>query len=119
MDHVILLLEDEPLILMDLEYAALDCGCTALMASSVGQALELIASNRERLTSAVLDVSLGRGQTCFTVAQELERCSIPFILHSGDLDRHDERIRELDAQLVAKPASADSVIAAAIASARS
>lgn len=119
MDHVILLLEDEPLILMDLEYAAMDCGCTALMASSVERALQLIAENRGRLTGAVLDVSLGKGQTCFAVAQELERSRIPFILHSGDLDRHDERIRQLDAQLVAKPASADHVIAAAMACARS
>ena len=49
------------------------------------------------------------------MAEELDRIGIPFILHSGDLDRHDEQVRELDAELIAKPAPADKVIAAAIA----
>ncbi|MDJ0979781.1 MAG: response regulator [Erythrobacter sp.] len=115
MAHTILLLEDEPLILMDLEYAAEDLGCHVLPASTTQEALDLIAAYRDALTVAVLDVSLGERTTCFAVAQELERLETPFILHSGDLDRHDERIRELGAELVAKPAPADRVIATAIA----
>ena len=115
MAHTILLLEDEPLILMDLEFAAEDAGCRPLLAASPDEALSLIAANAHSLTAAVLDVSLGGGRTCFAVAQELDRLDIPFILHSGDLDRHDEKIRELDAELVAKPAPAEKVIAAAIA----
>ena len=118
MSHTILLLEDEPLILMDLEYAAQDQGCTPLIASNVGEALALVEDNRAAIHVAVLDVSLGEGTTCFAVAQELDRLGIPFILHSGDLDRHDEKIRELDAQLIAKPAPTDSVIAAALARAQ-
>ena len=114
-ERQILLLEDEPLILMDLEFAAQDLGCTALLASSVEEALESIAANKETLTVAVLDVSLGEGRNCYAVAEELDRIGIPFILHSGDLDRHDEQVRELDAELIAKPAPADKVIAAAIA----
>ncbi|MEM1194515.1 MAG: response regulator [Pseudomonadota bacterium] len=115
MAHRILLLEDEPLILMDLECAAQDCGCTTLIAATASEALSLIAANADDLTVAVLDVSLGGRRTCYAVAQELDRLEIPFILHSGDLDRHDERIRELDAELIAKPAPADKVITAAIA----
>ncbi|MEM6857975.1 MAG: response regulator [Pseudomonadota bacterium] len=114
----ILVLEDEPLILMDLEFAAQDLGCTALLASSVEEALSRIADNKDALSVAVLDVSLGEGRNCFAVAEELDRLGIPFILHSGDLDRHDEKVRELNAQLIAKPASADKVIAAAIAYAK-
>jgi DNA-binding NtrC family response regulator len=117
MARTILLLEDEPLILMDLEFAAEDCDAVPLLASSVAQALALIAEHAETLSAAVLDVSLGRDGTCLPVAQELERLGIPFILHSGDLDRHDETIRQFDAKLVAKPAAADKVIAAALASA--
>lgn len=115
MAHTILLLEDEPLILMDLEFAAQDFGCEALLASNAQEALGLVGEHAARLSVAVLDVSLGEGTTCFPVAQELERLAIPFILHSGDLDRHDEKIRTLDAQLIAKPASSDAVIAAALA----
>jgi len=115
MAHTILLLEDEPLILMDLEYAAKDLGCTALLASNANDALELVSEHHEKLATAVLDVSLGAGATCFPVAQELDRLAIPFILHSGDWDRHDETVRTLDAKLIAKPAPAEKVIAAAVA----
>lgn len=114
----ILLVEDEPLILMNLEFAAQDLGCAPLLAGSPSEALELLVEHRSRIGVAVLDVSLGEGQTCFPVVQELDRLGIPFILHSGDLDRHDERIRTLDAELIAKPAPSEKVIAAAIACAR-
>lgn len=115
MAHTILLLEDEPLILMDLEFAAQDFGCSPLLAASADEALALVAEHRTRITVAVLDVSLGEGQTCFPVVQELDRLGIPFILHSGDLDRHNEMIRTIDAELIAKPAASEKVIAAAIA----
>lgn len=115
MSHTILLLEDEPLILMDLEYAAQDLGCAALITSTIEEALVLIGEHRAAITVAVLDVSLGEGKTCIPVAHELERLGIPFILHTGDLNRHDETMRALDAQLVAKPAPAEKVIAAAVA----
>ena len=115
MPRTVLLLEDEPLILMDLDYAAQDLGCTVFASSTVVQALELISEHHDVITVAVLDVSLGEGRTCFEAASELDKHEIPFILHSGDLDRHDEKVRELDAELIAKPAPAEKVIAAAIA----
>lgn len=103
---------------MDLEYAVEDCGCTPLMAASCHEALALIGDYGDGLTVAVLDVSLGEGSTCLPVARELARRGVPFILHSGDLDRHDEAIRELNADLIAKPAPSDQVIAGAIAYSR-
>ena len=109
----ILILEDEPLILMDLEYAALDRDCTVHCASSCSEALDLLAADAA-IDIAVLDVSLGKDSTCLPVAQALTERGIPYLLHSGDLDRHDETIRTLEAQLIAKPAPADKVIAAAI-----
>ena len=115
MAHCVLLLEDEPLILMDLEFAAKDFGYKALTAATASEALFLSSKHAGEMTVAVLDVSLGEGRTCYSVTQELDRLGIPFILHSGDLDRHDEQVRELDAELIAKPAAADKVIGAAIA----
>ena len=111
--YKILILEDEPLIMMDLEYSAEDRGCEVLSAASCGQALEFLAASND-IDVAILDVSLGEGQTCFPVAEALKRKGIPFLLHSGDLNRHDEKIRELDALLVAKPTAGEKVIAAAI-----
>ncbi len=113
----ILMLEDEPLILMDLEFAAEDMGCQALCASSVGEA-QAILDGAEPVDAAVLDVTLKDGETCVPIAHELQRRGIPFLLHSGDLDRHDETVRGLDAELVAKPASASRVIARAMSFAR-
>lgn len=111
--YVILLLEDEPLIMMDLEFAAEDRGCAVLAAAAVEPALRLIA-DAQRIDVAVLDVSLGGEENCLPVARELERRGIPYLLHSGDLDRQEETVRQLDAPLIAKPAMADAVIAAAI-----
>lgn len=110
----ILLLEDEPIILMDLEFAAEDHGCDPVSASSCSGALDRIATPGG-IDVAVLDVSLGGGENCLPVAEELGRLGIPYVLHSADLDRHDERIAKLDAELIAKPANAADVIAAAIA----
>lgn len=109
----ILLLEDEPIILMDLEYAVEDCGMRAICATSVAEALALLAT-AQNLIAAVLDVSLARGQTCVPVARELERLGVPFLLHSGDLNRDDETVQRLGVRHISKPANADHVIAAAI-----
>lgn len=109
----ILLLEDEPLILMDLEFAAEEAGCLPLCASAVGPALEMLGSDRP-VNVAILDVSLKDDETCLPVAHALQERGIPFLLHSGDLDRKDEKVRELDAVLIAKPASADLVIETAL-----
>jgi DNA-binding response OmpR family regulator len=112
-DMNILMLEDEPLILMDLEFAAEDVGARALCASSVSEALAILDGG-EAVNSAILDVTLKDGETCVPVAQALDERGIPYLLHSGDLNRHDETVRALGAELVAKPASAAGVIARAM-----
>ena len=111
----LLLVEDEPLILMDLEFAAEDRGHRFHSAHSVAGAMSILGNPDNSVDVAVLDVSLVDGETCLPIAQELQRRSIPFILHSGDLDRRDETIRSLNAILVPKPACSDKVIASAIA----
>lgn len=109
----ILLVEDEPLILLDLEFAVEDSGNQFISAGCVAQALSFIADCH--IDVAILDVNLGRAETCAPVAEELRRRGIPYILHSGDLDRRDETIRKLGARVIAKPTSADRVVAEAIA----
>ena len=112
--NIILVLEDEPLIQIDLEFAAEDHGCMALTAATCDAAMRILRERADDIDVAILDVSLGRGQTCFPVAAELDRLKIPFILHSGDLDRHNEKLRDLEAELVPKPAATDFVIATAL-----
>lgn len=107
----ILLVDDEPLILMDLEFAAEDEGLHPLCAASVNAAIAHIDNG---VDCAVLDVSLQDGENCLTIASELDARGIPYVIHSGDLDRQNETIRSLDAYRIAKPASSRKVIGAAI-----
>ncbi len=110
----ILLLDDEPLILMDLEFAARDRGCEVVATATCSEAIKAIEVHGSAIDVAILDVSLGQGRTCFPVAHALDRHKIPYLLHSGDLDRLDERIRKLKAKLIAKPAAAEQVVSTAI-----
>lgn len=112
---VFLLLEDEPLILLDLEFAVEDAGGQFVSTGCPAQALEFLAAANPAIDLAILDVNLGRGMTCEPVARELKARGVPFILHSGDLDRRNETIRNIGARVVAKPASTERVIAEAIA----
>lgn len=110
--HAILLLEDEPLILMDLELAAEDQGCRAFCASSVEAAIKHL--NEAEIDVAILDVTLKGRENCVPVAEELDRRGIPYLLHSGDLNRADETVRNLGAKHLPKPADSDVVIETAL-----
>ncbi len=108
----ILLVDDEPLILMDLEFAAEDLGLRCLTATNVAQALAF--AENEPVDCAVLDVSLKANETCLPIARALDAKDIPYVIHSGDLDRQNERIRSLDAPRFAKPCQSSTVIREAL-----
>ncbi|MFN6933894.1 MAG: response regulator [Tsuneonella sp.] len=103
-----LILEDEPLIAMDLKFAFEDAGVEAVTAGSCREAMGEI--DRERICGAVLDVNLGRGETCEETARRLNEMRIPFVLHTGDLNRVGEFLRSLGAPILGKPRAADEVI---------
>ncbi len=109
----ILILEDEPLILMELSYAVEDEGANPVSANTVDRALEAI--DRARPDAAILDVNLGRGTTCESVARRLEELDIPFLLHSGDLMRQGELIARIQAELIPKPSASSEVAERAVA----
>ncbi|GAA5059262.1 hypothetical protein GCM10023208_26400 [Erythrobacter westpacificensis] len=111
-EHSILLLEDEPLILMDLEFAAEDKGCRAYCASGIEAAMKHL--EEAEIDVAVLDVTLKGRENCVPVAEELDRRGIPYLLHSGDLNRADETVRNLGAKHLPKPADSDVVIETAL-----
>lgn len=108
----VLVLDDEPLILLDLEFAVEDAGCTPITALALAEALEIV--EHEPIAAAILDVSLGQGQTCEPVAKALAALGIPYVLHTGDLDRMDEEVRNLGGVLVPKPTPASVVVARAL-----
>ncbi|BBC71131.1 response regulator [Altererythrobacter sp. B11] len=103
-----LVLEDEPFISMDLKFAFEDAGHNAVCAVDNDEALACIEAHD--IAGAVLDVSLGGGRTCEQTATRLNELSIPFVLHTGDLDRAGEHLRGLDAPVLAKPRPAEDVV---------
>lgn len=105
----VLILEDEPLIAMDLEMAFDDLGVRVHTATDCEQALAILGAHS--IGAAVLDVNLGRGQTCDPVALELRKRHIPFALHTGDLNRRGEHLRQIDAPVIAKPSESSYVAA--------
>lgn len=113
-DYCILLVEDEPVILMDLEYAAQQRGCDTLIASKPAVAKRLIEFCKGRIDAAVLDVDLGKDGDCLEVVSQLQRSGIPFVLHSGSSSGNEVVLGEIDAPLIVKPAAIASVIDTAL-----
>lgn len=104
-----LVLEDEPFISMDLSMAFEDAGHEAATAATCDEALDVLAINQ--VAGAVLDVNLGGGETCERAAVELHRRGLPFVLHTGDLNRVGEFLRNFRAPIIEKPVPSDTVVA--------
>ena len=79
----ILLVEDEPLILLDLESSLRAAGAKVVSASNVERALALAST--EALSAGVLDFDLGTADTS-PVCRKLVDRGIPFLFHSGRVD---------------------------------
>lgn len=105
----ILIVEDEPLIALDLRYACEDAGIGSVVAGSCRQALAELDAH-DGIDGAVLDVNLGHGQTCEAVANALRARRVPFVLNTGDLDRAGEFLRGINAPILSKPTAADAVV---------
>lgn len=109
----ILVLDDEALILLDLEYAVEEAGCVALTAMDADEAIGLLAGHF--VATAILDVTLARGCTCEPVVRELVARGIPYVLHTGDLNRLEDIVRTMGGELVPKPTPAAVVVTRALA----
>jgi DNA-binding NarL/FixJ family response regulator len=108
----LLVAEDDPLILMDLEYTLEDAGAYIVgSCQTVKAALALCAS--ESITAAILDIRLGR-ETIAPVVRELVRRGIPFVFYSGQTESDPICDEWPDCRLVPKP-SAPHIIVTAIA----
>lgn len=108
--NCILIVEDEPFIALDLSFACEDMGLQPIVTSTSRQALEALTAN-PGIDGAVLDVNLGRGETCAKVAEALQARRVPFVLNTGDLDRAGEFLRDINAPIIGKPSSSQEVLA--------
>lgn len=103
----ILLVEDDPLICLDLEISLSDLGASVTAASDVATALKIIAA--APLDFAVLDFDLGI-ETSEPIANAALDRKVPFLYLSGYSDKDYRFARWPDATVLVKPVSA-SVIA--------
>jgi CheY-like chemotaxis protein len=102
----ILLVEDDPLIRLDLETSLAELGAIVTAASNVSKAL--VALGASALDFAVLDFELGT-ETSEPVAEAARARNIPFLYLSG-YSEHDERFsRWPGIRILAKPLSATRV----------
>lgn len=108
----VLVVEDEMMVLMNIEGALADLGCTAIsVAATVEDALLLLES--ESFDVAMLDVNLG-GEASYSVADALARRSISFVFSTG-YGEHGIEARFDDRPVLRKPYS-DEQLGAALAS---
>ncbi|HJU31468.1 MAG TPA: response regulator [Hyphomicrobiaceae bacterium] len=78
--HTILIVEDEPLVALDVSRNLEDAGALVLMARTLDEALS--KAEEPNLSAAVLDHGLSEGDTS-AVCEILKRRRIPFVLYSG------------------------------------
>lgn len=105
----ILTVEDEMLVLMDIETALEDLGCSTICsAASVVEALAFIAE--QCFDAAILDVNLG-GEKSYPVADALARLGVPFVFSTGYSD-HGDRVDLEDRPILRKPYTREALCAA-------
>ena len=110
---LVLVVEDEPMLLMTYEDALSDAGARWLSASSVNEALGLLTDD---VDVAILDIRLG-DEKVFPVAHDLLARGIPFLFCSGTAgDMADGLFSEI--LLIHKPANAGMVVDKALSIAR-
>lgn len=80
----VLVVEDEMMVLMNIEYMLGDLGCTAILtAATVTDALEIVSA--EVFDFAILDVNLD-GEPSYLIADALASREIPFVFSTGYSD---------------------------------
>ena len=84
--RTVLVLEDEGLIVLDARLALEEAGARVLAVGSVGSALSLLDGPPPDV--ALLDLTLAGGTNAERVALRLAELDVPYVVHSGDVQRH-------------------------------
>jgi len=77
----VLIVEDEPLIALEVHAAFSAAGASIISASSPEEALRLIKF--PNVSAAVIDINLGE-RDCSTVCKRLSDVGIPFVFYTGE-----------------------------------
>jgi DNA-binding response OmpR family regulator len=104
-----LLLEDEPLIAMDMEENLQNSGFEVVHLMSCADANQWINSNHADV--AIVDIQLTDG-SCREVVERLHVTGVPFVVHSGDVAHQHVGTPFEHGIWLSKPSSYDDMIAA-------
>lgn len=83
--RVILIIEDEPLIALNIQHAFEDEGARTISTHTLAAAL--LAVEEPRLAAAIVDHALGDGDSS-EICQRLKQRNVPFVIYSGFNDLH-------------------------------
>lgn len=102
----ILIVEDEPIIALDIEFALVELGAQVTTTSALDHAL--ILAEHDGLSAAVLDHGVG-DETCTRLYDRLNERGIPFLIYSvHHLSEEDRK----GGVLLEKPALPETLVAA-------
>jgi len=105
----VLVVEDDPLMAMDLEESLAEAGAAVVgLCRSVDEAMA--RTDVDDFAVAVLDFCLG-SDTASPVARRLARRGVPFVLYTG-ASRRDPSLAEWACPIVQKPASTGTLVSA-------
>jgi DNA-binding response OmpR family regulator len=79
----VLVVEDDPLVALDVRAAVSAAGASVVSAASCSEALRLAVS--PGLSAAILDIDLGHGEDCSAVCERLSERGIPFVFFTGEV----------------------------------
>jgi DNA-binding response OmpR family regulator len=104
--HSILIVEDEPLVALDIVDCFTKAGASVLRAQKLEDGLRL--AGHPDLSAAVLDFGLSDGEGT-ALCERLKERGIPFVLHSGYSHVHDACLAGV---VIPKPAHPSALVAA-------
>jgi DNA-binding response OmpR family regulator len=104
--RLVLLVEDEPIILLDIKQHLEDAGASVLVARRLQEALRL--AEQQGLSAGLLDYRLGNDDSS-PVCRRLNERKIPFVVYSG-YDNVDEACRS--GEIMTKPADTRALVEA-------
>ena len=107
--QTVLVLEDEPLVLLDIEAIILAAGGEVITAGTVSKALEL--ADDPSITLALIDVKIEDGNTCEPVCERLAEYGVPFAFYTGYTNPA-VLSRFPDVPVIGKPSSAAIIVRA-------
>lgn len=115
MDTVtVLLVEDEPLLALDVETTLIDAGYSVLVCSSGHQAIAALLTMTVPFCAVVTDIRLGSGPDGWAVAKRSRELmpSVPVVYMSGDSSADWTSMGVPESIMLAKPMALSQVVVA-------